>query len=497
MCLLRHVMNALDRGIDVAYVSMSGAVRGFHSLFANNVGWGDVHGIVDGSLLQRQFSINQIVTDCKALPFPEIVAGVVVCGHPDSDFRQADRTKRLNHAAHQNRANASTTCVGVDRRVVDARPSSVVAGKNRANDSSVIILGYETGVAIAFEKRLYCILAIVYVPHSETCASCPQSVCQRIVLDFHMAYGHCDRFGHISPFLLKRQLRFSHRSRYFPCGYVIFALRDRLQRACRGSPLKDDPLIFGDTPDASTRQRHGELCLTGIMHVKNGSVARAAAVVTATGILCGIVPMIGAALRNSAIATMRETNILQALAVLPEGLRDCSTVLAYLFSTVGCIAIVAALAAVDSRITGSRRVVIRDAIVSAAPILYVIGVKWLVERPRPITSAVNGLLPDDPSFPSGHTAAAVIVSVMMILTVRNFARKCFPDGEDDGRANRRRVFLSRAVIGAVALVVAVACSRLLLGLHYPTDVIIPATICPLISYAVWCVWNAYENAGER
>ena len=70
--------------------------------------------------------------------------------------------------------------------------------------------------------------------------------------------------------------------------------------------------------------------------------------------------MIGVALRDSAIATMRETNILQALAALPEGLRDCSTILAYLFSTVGCIAIVAALVAVDLRITGSRRVVIRD-----------------------------------------------------------------------------------------------------------------------------------------
>ncbi len=116
------------------------------------------------------------------------------------------------------------------------------------------------------------------------------------------------------------------------------------------------------------RQRYGELCLTEIMHMKNGSIARAAAVVIATAILCGIVPMIGVALRNSAIATTRETNILQALATLPEGLRDCSTVLAYLFSTVGCIAIVAALAAVDLRITGSRRVVIRDVVVSAAPI---------------------------------------------------------------------------------------------------------------------------------
>ena len=110
---------------------------------------------------------------------------------------------------------------------------------------------------------------------------------------------------------------------------------------------------------------------------------------TIQGLKNGIVPMIGVALRDSAIATMRETNILQALAALPEGLRDCSMILAYLFSTVGCIAIVAALAAVDLRITDSRHVVIRDVVVSAAPILYVTGVKWLVERPvRLLPSAV-------------------------------------------------------------------------------------------------------------
>lgn len=80
----------------------------------------------------------------------------------------------------------------------DRLPS--LPGKNRANDPSVIVLGYEAGVGIAFEKRLYRILAIVYIPHGETCASCPQSVYQRIILDFHMAYGHCDWFGHISFF---------------------------------------------------------------------------------------------------------------------------------------------------------------------------------------------------------------------------------------------------------------------------------------------------------
>ena len=217
------------------------------------------------------------------------------------------------------------------------------------------------------------------------------------------------------------------------------------------------------------------------MHTRN----RTAAVVTATVILCCIVPMIGIALRNSAIATARETSVLQTLAAWPACLQDCSTVLAYLFSTVGCIALVSMLAMIDLRIIGSVRVVCRDVVVSATPIVYVTGVKWLVERPRPITSVGSGLLPGDPSFPSGHTAAAVIVSVMLILTVRNLARKRFPDTE----ASERRVLLRRAVIGAVALVGAVACSRLLLGLHYPTDVMISATICPLISYAVWCVWQ--------
>lgn len=217
------------------------------------------------------------------------------------------------------------------------------------------------------------------------------------------------------------------------------------------------------------------------MHTRN----RTAAVVTATVILCCIVPMIGIALRNSAIATARETSVLQTLAAWPACLQDCSTVLAYLFSTVGCIVLVSMLAMIDLRIIGSARVVCRDVVVSATPIVYVTGVKWLVERPRPITSVGSGLLPGDPSFPSGHTAAAVIVSVMLILTVRNLARKRFPDTE----ASERRVLLRRAVIGAVALVGAVACSRLLLGLHYPTDVMISATICPLISYAVWCVWQ--------
>ncbi len=220
------------------------------------------------------------------------------------------------------------------------------------------------------------------------------------------------------------------------------------------------------------------------MHMK----FRTLSVATATVLICCLIPFIGVALRDSATVTARETTILQTLAMGPESLRDFSAICAYLFSTVGCIVLVGFLAALDMRITSNRKIVVRDVIVSAAPIVYITGIKWLVVRPRPITSVGSGLLPGDPSFPSGHTAAAVIVSVMMLLTVRNLAHKRFSEAEVD----RRQVFSRRATVGAVALVVVVACSRLLLGLHYPTDVIISAIVCPLISYTIWCVWDGID-----
>ena len=100
----------------------------------------------------------------------------------------------------------------------------------------------------------------------------------------------------------------------------------------------------------------------------------------ATAILCGLVPMIGITLRNSAIVTTRETRVLQALSTWPEYLHDCSTVLAYMFSTIGCIMLLVILAAIDMRITGNKRIVIRDIVVSATPILYVTGIKWVCRK---------------------------------------------------------------------------------------------------------------------
>jgi membrane-associated phospholipid phosphatase len=81
-------------------------------------------------------------------------------------------------------------------------------------------------------------------------------------------------------------------------------------------------------------------------------------------------------------------------------------------------------------------------------------VKWLVDRARPDIDPLAGFA--GPSFPSGHsaTAAATLAAVALVL-------------------GRRRGRLTKAVLAGLAagLAVAVATSRVLLGVHWFTDVL--------------------------
>jgi undecaprenyl-diphosphatase len=82
-------------------------------------------------------------------------------------------------------------------------------------------------------------------------------------------------------------------------------------------------------------------------------------------------------------------------------------------------------------------------------------VKELVERPRP---AANDAVTDagGSSFPSGHSAtSAALFGVLVLVAARHL----------EGRARD----LATAFGGA--LIVAVGVSRILLGAHYPTDVV--------------------------
>ena len=87
--------------------------------------------------------------------------------------------------------------------------------------------------------------------------------------------------------------------------------------------------------------------------------------------------------------------------------------------------------------------------------------KKIMNRPRPFDS-IQGLVPEgtrptDASFPSGHAALGCAVATVMVLTLPWIIEK--------KRAHQ---------IAAVFIVVAVllSFSRLYLGVHYPTDVLV-------------------------
>lgn len=102
-------------------------------------------------------------------------------------------------------------------------------------------------------------------------------------------------------------------------------------------------------------------------------------------------------------------------------------------------------------------------------------IKQIVARPRPYVVnealVVLGTVPIDYSFPSGHTASAFAVAVVMLL--------CMP---------------RRYGISAVAIAVVIALSRLYNVAHYPTDVLAGMLIGSVAGFlAVKLVYSRFKD----
>ena len=112
------------------------------------------------------------------------------------------------------------------------------------------------------------------------------------------------------------------------------------------------------------------------------------------------------------------------------------------------------LAVVEYRRVPNKWMPVFLAAVVAGEIILVNTIKALLDRLRPDFYEITETL--GPSFPSGHAglAAAFYAAAALVL-----ARK---------RSSRTRSLLAG---GAVAIAVAVACSRVLLGVHWMSDVI--------------------------
>lgn len=94
------------------------------------------------------------------------------------------------------------------------------------------------------------------------------------------------------------------------------------------------------------------------------------------------------------------------------------------------------------------------------------GLKWIIERPRPTVPVVLTTASAS-SFPSGHAAGtAALGASLLVLALPHIGRSA-------------RVLL---VSAAVVVAVAVATSRVVLGVHYPSDVLaglLLGTLCAL------------------
>ena len=102
-------------------------------------------------------------------------------------------------------------------------------------------------------------------------------------------------------------------------------------------------------------------------------------------------------------------------------------------------------------------------------------IKPLVERARPWT--VLPIVPlvtekDPNSFPSGHTCAAFAAAMAWVRTLPR----------------------ERDRICAVAVAGLMGLSRLYVGVHYPTDVLVGAVIGALCA---WVAWKGYQVWEER
>ena len=114
-----------------------------------------------------------------------------------------------------------------------------------------------------------------------------------------------------------------------------------------------------------------------------------------------------------------------------------------------------------------------------AGILWIaLSIKSLVERARPwldwpIVPLVSEKDPN--SFPSGHTCAAFAASMIWVRTLPwSWGRTC-----------------------GVVLAVLMGLSRLYVGVHYPSDVLVGAVIGTLCAWAAWKLYQLWENKRNR
>ena len=133
---------------------------------------------------------------------------------------------------------------------------------------------------------------------------------------------------------------------------------------------------------------------------------------------------------------------------------------------------------------------------AALPMAVVGLIKTIVDRPRPSTA--RGALMPDPSFPSGHTACSVVVVslalfALQVIDVRIKDSRGLADTAPQSSRPPLIWRVLRTVLTVILVIVpfVVALSRVIYGVHYPTDVCTSLVLTPVL---VWCVYRLCDPA---
>ena len=221
------------------------------------------------------------------------------------------------------------------------------------------------------------------------------------------------------------------------------------ERTAGRSGTRDTPLLEA-RPD-SFADRLGD-------RWRDHSPITATAVVAITGLVVMAVVMVGLGLLLVHVpsglgrwdASVNEWFVTQRTTTLNSVTRWGSDLGATL--TIVGIAFVAAVTLAIARLWDAVRFVVISLVVEVS--VFLISTVF-VNRPRPDVPRLD-VSPPTSSYPSGHTAAAIVLYVALALIVSALTRSAF-----------LRTILW---ILAIALPIAVGLSRLYRGMHHPTDV---------------------------
>ena len=207
----------------------------------------------------------------------------------------------------------------------------------------------------------------------------------------------------------------------------------------------------------------------------------------------------GLILRSNTADHVAEMRLILAAGARWAAFVPAAHTIAVCFSAVVAVPVIVVLLGVIWAVTRSAGQMLRGLAMAALPMAVVGLIKTIVDRPRPSTA--RGTLMPDPSFPSGHTACSVVVVSLALFALHvidariNDSRGLAGTAVQSSQSPRSPLVwrVLRTVLTVILVVVpfVVALSRVIYGVHYPTDVCTSLVLTPVL---VWCVYRLCDPA---